>query len=81
MTNPSWVQHMVESTGLTVPKTREELIPWRKAHREHLDSKCPECMARRRTNNNRLYRQAREDAYRSLGLVKVKGLLGGTYWE
>jgi len=26
-------------------------------------------------------RRAREDAYRSCGLVKVRGALGGTYWE
>ena len=26
-------------------------------------------------------RKAREEAYRSCGLVKVKGALGGTYWE
>ena len=26
-------------------------------------------------------RKAREDAYRSCGLVKVRGALGGTYWE
>lgn len=26
-------------------------------------------------------RKAREDAMRSCGLVKVKGALGGTYWE
>ena len=26
-------------------------------------------------------RRTREEAYRSCGLVKVKGALGGTYWE
>ena len=26
-------------------------------------------------------RQAKEQAYRSCGLVKVRGALGGTYWE
>ena len=26
-------------------------------------------------------RQAREEALRSCGLVKVRGALGGTYWE
>jgi len=25
--------------------------------------------------------RAKDDAMRSLGLVKVKGALGGTYWE
>ncbi|MDQ1291959.1 MAG: hypothetical protein QG615_1769 [Nitrospirota bacterium] len=26
-------------------------------------------------------RKARDEAYRSCGLVKVRGALGGTYWE
>jgi len=26
-------------------------------------------------------RKAREEAMRSLGLVKVRGAMGGTYWE
>jgi uncharacterized Zn finger protein (UPF0148 family) len=26
-------------------------------------------------------KQAREDIMRSLGLVKVRGAMGGTYWE
>ncbi len=26
-------------------------------------------------------RQARDEAMRSLGLVKVRGAMGGTYWE
>ena len=29
----------------------------------------------------RAKRKAREDALRSCGLVKVRGALGGTYWE
>jgi alpha-D-ribose 1-methylphosphonate 5-triphosphate synthase subunit PhnG len=29
----------------------------------------------------KLNRKAREDALRSCGLVKVRGTLGGTYWE
>ncbi len=28
-----------------------------------------------------LYRAQKDDAMRSLGLVKVKGAQGGTYWE
>jgi uncharacterized Zn finger protein (UPF0148 family) len=29
----------------------------------------------------RLTRKAREEALRSLGLVKVRGAMGGVYWE
>jgi hypothetical protein len=38
--------------------------------------KAAKAKARAREN-----RRARDDAYRSLGLKKVKGALGGTYWE
>lgn len=33
---------------------------------------------RKRINSNR---RARNDAMRSLGLVRVRGALGGVYWE
>ncbi len=34
-----------------------------------------------RNRRARLNRQAHADAMRSLGLVKVRGNLGGSYWE
>lgn len=30
---------------------------------------------------NKYRRRAKDEAMKSLGLVKVKGTLGGTYWE
>jgi hypothetical protein len=36
-------------------------------------------LAKRKKRNDA--RKARDDAYRSCGMVKVKGGLGGTYWE
>ena len=49
------------------------------------DTLCPACNeaeARGRRNARaRANRRAREAAIRSLGLVKVRGNLGGTYWE
>jgi len=46
---------------------------------------CPLCAreARRkaRRERSRANRKAREEAYRALGLRKVKGALGGMYWE
>ena len=35
----------------------------------------------RKRHNTALRRAKRNDAMRSCGLVKVKGALGGTYWE
>lgn len=35
----------------------------------------------RRLHNQAMRRQAKDDAYRSCGMVKVRGNNGGTYWE
>lgn len=37
-----------------------------------------EIAKRKKANENR---KAKDDAMRSIGMVKVKGNLGGTYWE
>jgi predicted amidophosphoribosyltransferase len=46
---------------------------------------CAECEAESKAALKRAKRnaarKAREDALRSCGLVKVRGALGGTYWE
>jgi hypothetical protein len=36
-------------------------------------------LAKRVKRNNA--RKARDEAYKSCGMVKVRGALGGTYWE
>jgi len=55
--------------------------------RDGVDQLCPKCeacdgdkrkLANRRHNEGR---RARDQAMRDLGLVKVHGALGGTYWE
>jgi len=48
------------------------------------DNRCNDCIdidtaaKRKQANKNR---KARESVMESLGLVKVRGALGGTYWE
>lgn len=42
---------------------------------------CPECLARRKTAKANINRRMREDVMRSCGLTKVRGAMGGTYWE
>ncbi len=50
------------------------------------ENRCPACeegqgasMAKRRRRAEN--RKARDEAMKSLGLVKVRGVMGGTYWE
>jgi uncharacterized Zn finger protein (UPF0148 family) len=46
------------------------------------DNICADCENKKKKNAKRnAARKAREDAIRSCGLVKVKGAMGGTYWE
>ena len=49
---------------------------------ENLCSVCePADVEDRAKQRRKMQRKAREDALRSLGLTKVRGALGGTYWE
>ena len=46
------------------------------------DTRCPDCEDKLRVSRKaRQRRRERDEVMRSLGLVKVKGALGGTYWE
>jgi uncharacterized Zn finger protein (UPF0148 family) len=45
------------------------------------DNRCPNCEKERKRARARANRKAREYALESCGLVKVRGALGGTYWE
>ena len=47
----------------------------------HDQVNCPQCAARRATKRKNMAQRQRDDAMRSCGLVKVRGALGGTYWE
>lgn len=52
--------------------------PWDKSY---IDSIIREEKVFRAKHNAAIARNDRNEAMRSLGLVKVKGALGGTYWE
>jgi hypothetical protein len=42
---------------------------------------CENAISEKRRRKRRMARKTREDALNSLGLTKVRGALGGTYWE
>jgi predicted nucleic acid-binding Zn ribbon protein len=42
---------------------------------------CKECRKLSNRSKQRANRKARESVLRDLGLVKVRGALGGVYWE
>lgn len=50
--------------------------------RDGVDVRCQACEeGRRKKENQKQARRDREAVLRSLGLTKVRGNLGGTYWE
>ena len=50
--------------------------------RDGVDNRCADCDGKLRiSRKRRAARRARDEVMRSLGLVKVRGALGGTYWE
>ena len=84
MSKSEWVKHLESATGLIRPSMapmNREL--WKEAvlrHREeHPD--CKPCLDRMKTKRSNANRRAHSDVYRSLGMVMVRGSLGGVYWE
>jgi len=53
--------------------------------KDGVDNLCRKCddadMAGRKRGRQQKLRREREQAMRDCGLVKVRGALGGTYWE
>lgn len=45
------------------------------------DNRCTRCEDGRKPKTSTANRKAREDILRSCGLTKVRGALGGVYWE
>jgi hypothetical protein len=59
-------------------------IEWQahaKAAGEHDRSTCTECAKRRRTQRANRRSRERDGVMRDLGMTKVRGALGGTYYE
>lgn len=48
---------------------------------ENLCGKCDEANTRSKRDRARQRRRAKDEAMLSMGLVKVRGALGGIYWE
>ena len=81
MTKEKWLEHMENSTGTKRPSMGGSPDHWKQLVKDHIEHGCLECKERSRTRKHEMNRKAREEAYKSCGLVKVYGALGGTYWE
>ena len=81
MTKENWVRHIEETSGVVRPSISQAPEVWRAAVRLHREQGCKICRERAVTRNRQLRQRERDDALRSLGLVKVRGAQGGVYWE
>jgi hypothetical protein len=71
MTKQAWLEHASEAGYFNLSE---------EDRKNHVAS-CDACQSRRKTKRATRRRQDRDEAYRSSGLVKVRGALGGIYWE
>jgi hypothetical protein len=67
--------------GITRPSADGSKELWRTAQAKHSAIGCQDCKARAKTRLANTRRKERDQVMRDLGLVKVRGALGGVYWE
>ena len=80
MDKETWKSH-IESEGVIRPSHGGDLNAWKDKVVEHLERQCGDCNDRRRTRSIARNARMRHDALTSCGLVRVKGALGGIYYE
>jgi hypothetical protein len=76
MTKEKWIEHIKESFGTEV----EDIKGAAKRHLE-LYPDCPECKARLKTMNHNRAARVRHAIMTDMGLKRVRGSLGGIYYE
>lgn len=83
MTKKAWVKHIMDISGLTPPSRGGRRLGWFDAIRRHNANQpdCPDCKARNKTKRANANRQEYDQLRRDMGLKKVKGSAGGTFWE
>lgn len=81
MSNDEWVKHLEEATGLVRPSKGGDWDAWQEAYRNHGAKDCPACRAREAQIRRNRQRREIHAAHLSCGLVRVRGALGGVYYE
>lgn len=76
MDQKEWDKHMGWTMRTLTSERRSIYLAHRTAHPD-----CPECKARQRTRIATARQKAVREVYRDMGLVRVRGTLGGIYYE
>jgi hypothetical protein len=81
MTKEAWIEHIRNTEGILPPSKGGSKGDWDYALDLHKSMACRECAARNRTRMANMNRKIKDGIMRDMGLVKVRGALGGTYYE
>jgi len=85
MTKEQWIRHLESVSGLLRPSDENGAMSddWKRAYAIHKanDPKCTECAARRRTKRAAANAKAIRQTYADCGMRRVRGALGGVYYE
>lgn len=80
MTKQAWFTH-IDGVGLVRPSLGGNRVEYAQQLKAHIASGCAECKARLQTKRASGNARAKHEAYLSAGLVRVRGALGGIYYE
>lgn len=75
MTKENWVKHIEDQAG-HYPINKDDVVAHKAA-----SPNCPVCKARARTRAASSRAKTIREIYTDLGMHRVKGALGGTYYE
>jgi hypothetical protein len=80
MTKENWKLHIEKEGNIIRPSHGGSKLAWSNFLHSHCQG-CLDCMARKKTQLANFNAKAKHEALTSIGLVRVKGALGGTYYE
>jgi len=79
MNKETWKKH-IEQEGIVRPSNGGDRLTWQETLKAHKDSNCKECKARQTTRRASNRRNEINEAYESVGMVKVN-VNGKIFWE
>jgi hypothetical protein len=80
MTKGKWVEH-IEASGVVRPSMGGSIEVWKAEVKRHQESNCRECAERRNTRNKNRWAREKHQVMVDCGLKRVRGALGGIYYE
>lgn len=80
MKKQTWIEHIIETSGLTPPSKGGNAETWHSFVREH-KTNCKLCAERIKTRKANNYAKERNQCMKDLGLVSYRTESGALRWE